>query len=414
MLSYCRYKIIDLIYEMVYKSLQYIFIKIMKIYRYLVTFIIPFFMLKKAFSEVIKKDTYYFPYVSGSISIEEKYDKLLDGNDGAVDDKKNFLFTNINTKLNLNFSNNFLLGTRILLRPTSKRINDIKSVYNDSYGNESALKRDLYFFKSYGFIFEEVFIEYKEEYFRAGIGKFNPNFGLAYKNDRYYGIFGQNIVDQYKLSEVLGIFVVMQLPMLNLRLDLFNKDRTFLSSSLFGLRNSYEADYSIGSTKDFLNFSFSSDFLIKENIRMNFAYKNLRPKSYDFKKNESSFLAGVEYIVEEGQFNLGYAASAEAVYVNNYNGDMGRYVGFITANLPFFYSGWNFGINYSLKMDFKESFDTAYSQLFGANIGYIFKNGIMLDFARKFEREVYKTSKFTKEKFNLSSWGIRLSYRLKF
>ncbi len=386
----------------------------MKVYRYLLIFFTQFFIFNKAFSEVLKKDTYYFPYLSGSILVEEKYDRLLDDNDGMAGDRKSLLFTNIDTELGVHFTNNFLLNTRILFRPATERVNNLEYIYSDSYGNEKILTRDLYFLKGHGFIFKEIYFEYKEEYFLAGVGKFNPVFGFAHKNDRYYGIFGQNIVDQYKLTEVIGIFVAMQLPMLNLRLDLFNRDKTFLSGSLLGSRNSYKSEYGVGSANDFLNFSLSGDFLINENSRMNFAYKSLGVKNENFKKTESSFLAGIEYISEEGQFNLGYAASAEAVYVNNYNGDAGRHVCFLTANLPFFYSGWNFGINYSLKMDFEENFDTAFSQLFGASIGYMFKNGITLDIARKFEREIYKINKTTKDKFNLSSWGIKISYRIKF
>lgn len=385
----------------------------MKVYKYLLVFT-QFFIFNKAFSEILKKDTYYFPYLSGSAFIEEKYDRLLDGNNGMAGDNRSLLFTNINTEVNVHFTNNFSLNTRTLFRPTTERISAMEHIYNDNYGNEGILTRDLYFLRNYGFIFEEIYFEYKEEYFLAGIGKFNPIFGFAHKNDRYYGIFGQNIVDQYKLTEVVGIFVAMQLPMLNLRLDLFNRDRTFLSSSFFGSRDAYKSEYGIGSASNMSNFSISGDFLIKENTRVNFAYKNLGVKDDRFKKTESSFLAGIEYISEEGQFNLGYAASTEAVYVNNYNGDEGRHICFLTANLPFFYSGWNFGLNYSLKMDFEKNFDVNFSQLFGASIGYMFKNGIMLDIARKFESETYKTDKFTKNKFNLSSWGIRVSYRIKF
>ena len=380
----------------------------------ILTIIMGTFVQELAYSEVFsKKDSYYFPYISGSLLVEEKYDRLLDGNNGFLRDKKDLLFTYVNTNININFTNYFSLGSRFILRPTEKRNNS--HIYNDFYGNEIPIKRDFYFFKSYGFLLEELYLEYKEELFRAGFGKFNPGFGYAYSNDRYYGILGQNIVDQYKLSEVLGAFVVMQLPMLNMRLDMFNKDTTFMSGSLLGNRNTYNAEHNPGNSGNMLNFSLSGDFLLKENIKMNFGYRNLGVKKDEFKKRESSFLAGLEYIVEEGQFNLGYAASTEVVYVNNYNGDMGRHVLFATANLPFFYGGWNFGLNYSLKMDFEEKFDSAYSQIFGAGIGYTFKNGIMIDFARKFERETYKLGRnYGKKEFCLSSWGARISYNLKF
>ena len=189
----------------------------MKIYKYLLVFFVQFFIFNRAFSEVLKRDTYYFPYLSGSVFVEEKYDRLLDGNNGMNHDRKSLLFTNVDAGVNAHFTNNFSLNTKMLFRPTAERISNLEC---DGYGNEGILTRDLYFLKNYGFILEEIYFEYKEEYFLAGIGKFNPIFGFAHKNDRYYGIFGQNIVDQYKLTEAVGVFIAMQLPMLNLRLDL--------------------------------------------------------------------------------------------------------------------------------------------------------------------------------------------------
>ena len=77
---------------------------------------------------------------------------------------------------------------------------------------------------------------------------------------------------------------------------MFNKDTTFMSGSLLGNRNTYNAEHNPGNSGNMLNFSLSGDFLLKENIKMNFGYRNLGVKKDEFKKRESSFLAGLEYI----------------------------------------------------------------------------------------------------------------------
>ena len=109
----------------------------------ILTIIAGTFVQELAYSEVVsKKDSYYFPYISGSLLIEEKYDRLLDGNNGFRGDKKDLLFTYVNTNININFTNYFSLGSRFILRPTEKRNN--LHIYNDFYGNEILIKRDFY------------------------------------------------------------------------------------------------------------------------------------------------------------------------------------------------------------------------------------------------------------------------------
>jgi hypothetical protein len=104
----------------------------------------------------------------------------------------------------------------------------------------------------------------------------------------------------------------------------------------------------------------------------------------------------------------------EFTWLNNYGGKGdSRNAAFIVANLPFFYGGWNFGCSFSGKLEFElvDKFKSGNNILLQANIGYRLINGISIDISRKYEKSV---SFENREESDLSSWGIGLSYSLKF
>lgn len=381
----------------------------------LLLFLVPILALgRNSYAKDIEeKKDYYYPYISGSVLFDGTYDRLLEKNDGFSGDNRNLTQFSINNSLTLHITKGFKLRSNIEIRPVGDRINDNNRTTYDFYGKEDHIKRRG-FITSYGLLAEELAFEYHEEYFYFGAGKFNPTFGLAYENSKYYGVLGKNLVNEYKPKEMLGLYTAMKLPMMMARVNFFHNDRSFLSGSLFKGRGINKAKYDLGNTGNLWNWSITGDFLTGNNIKMNLGYQDIGAERTDNEIRERSIVAGGEMVVNEGEMNLGYAPSAEVVYINNYRAQKNRHTTFGTINLPFFYSGWNFGFNYTIKIDSEKGFKTYLGHLLGFGIGYTFKSGIMLDFGRKFERDIVKISETDKEKLNLSSWSVRISYQLKF
>lgn len=383
--------------------------------RKLLLFLIPILVIsKKLYAEDNKeKKDYYYPYISGSVLLDGTYDRFLEKNDGFNGDNRNLTQFSINNSLMLHITKGFKLRSNIVIRPVGNRINKNDRIAYDFYGKEDHIKRKS-FITDYGLLAEELAFEYHEEYFYFGAGKFNPTFGLAYENNKYYGVLGKNLVNEYKPKEMLGLYTAMKLPMMITRVNFFHRDISFFSGSFFKNRGIDKAKYGLGNTGNLWNWSITGDFLILDNIKMNIGYQDIGAKKINSEIRERSVVVGGEMIVNEGEMNLGYAPSAEAVYMNNYQGQKNRHTVFGTINLPFFYGGWNFGTNYTIKIDSEKDFKTYLGHLLGVGIGYTFKNGIMVDFGRKFERDIIKISATDKEKLNLSSWSVRISYQLKF
>jgi hypothetical protein len=281
----------------------------------------------------------------------------------------------------------------------------------ENHGGEGYLSRKNYIFAGCGLVAEEIGMEYREERFLFGIGKFNPTFSYAMKN-KYYGVEGTGIVSGYQLYEKLGFYVAMVLPIFNARVNFFRNDTTFLSRSLLKDRGTYNLKGDVGNVGDILkNFTVTMDFPILSGPRLNLGFRRLATSNSE-KKPEFGYVAGLEFLFEETRDTIGAAPMVELVALHNHDGEPSKNTFFILTNIPLFYERWNFSVAWSAKIPKHDT--KRRSQIFQCSIGYTFQNGITVDFSKKYERNYYNGSSGEIQKGKFSSWGVGLSYLLKF
>jgi hypothetical protein len=243
------------------------------------------------------------------------------------------------------------------------------------------------------------------------VGKFNPSFSRALDN-RYYGVCGTSIVNDYQLLEKLGFYVAMILPSLRVQANFFRNDTTFLSHSLLTDRGAYSLKGDVGNVSNILdNFSVTATLSSSSSLGLSFAFRELATSDPE-KKSEFGYLLGLDFTIDEAWDRIGAAPALELVALHNSGGNPRADVFYALASLPLFYDRWNFGISWSARVT--RDGDTRVSQLFQGSIGYMFRNGLTVDFSRKYEdgHSTSSTGEIRRDK--LSSWGVSLSYRLKF
>lgn len=370
-------------------------------------------------------DISYSLDLKGNIETKYKTDYLRNnGNKYIEEDRKFNGYLNINGNLNLDFENNFHLINTFELRPVQKRVYNgsyghhsaiinNSTLTDDFYGKENYLKRK-YHFNHYGLIIEELYFKYKEEAFLFGIGKFNPSFGYAHDKNRLGGVYGTRLVDEYALKEKIGTFIAFDSDFFILRGDFFFDDKTFLSEDLFQRRGINKSEYGAGNTKKLNNFSVTSE-LIFDTTKLYASFRRLSVTNKE-ERAEKGYLIGFQNYIEEKEYGLGLNPLVEFTYIDNFNGVNKRDVIFTTASIPVFYDGWNFIGSYTLKNDREKFYKDYRSYIIQASIGYEFKNGLVIDVARKWEKSAKKVSDGgkVKEVKHYNSWGFDIGYNLKF
>lgn len=360
------------------------------------------------------KDLYYFPYLSGDILMEYNFSRL----DSKKYSNKNYsedlnmAYLQIESLVDIHLTNNFLIKTNLLFKPFMGRMDNINRYHNDFFGKENYMPRDIYFSR-YDFILEELAFEYKEEQFLFGIGKFNPTFGTAYDKSKFYPVFGTRIAEDYELTEKIGLYVAMTLPMLTLRGNFFYNDDTFLSGSLFGNRGVYENnglyEKGVGNRHRLNNFSVTADFGIND-YRINAGIRRLSASSNGVA--EKGYVIGFEKLIEETETSFGVLPFVEYALIEDYNGTKNRDVNYFTARFPLFYKNWNITPSYSIKLDKEDGFKDYKTYLAQISIGYKFNNGLMIDVSKNLGRESYKTGVNDKYSYKANSTDVRISYML--
>ncbi|MBR2141380.1 MAG: hypothetical protein IJ853_03400 [Rickettsiales bacterium] len=362
---------------------------------------------------VEKKESYYFPYITGNVLGEYNFSKLDSRDDGnkLYDDKDTMSYLQIEGDINIHLFNNFSIKTGTIIRPFMDRMTSINNVDNDYYGKEDYFRRKNYFNK-YDLVFEELAFEYKEEEFLFGLGKFNPSFGKAYDKSKYHPIFGTKIAEEYELTEKLGFYVAMTLPMFTLRGNFFYNDDSFLSRSLFDNRGKYKEDNMVGDKRNLENFSVSVDFAVSD-YRVNLGIRRMKASDRNG-VSEKGYVVGIERLIEESEDSFGFIPFAEYSLIKNYRGNEDRDMHFLTVRLPVVYNNWNLIASYSAKFDKEKHFKDYKSYLAQFGIGYKFNNGIMLDVSKYSEKEAYKVTSTKKTSFKSDAFGVRLSYMINF
>lgn len=235
--------------------------------------------------------------------------------------------------------NNLKLSNKIWLSSfaTAERI--------DNSGTNN-IDKNRYFDNS-GAYLQEFALHTSTEKYSLVAGKFNLNFGNAWRFDR--GLWSYNLANNYRQSEKLGVSGVYRLGDIqktgqyNFTFSTFTNDRKNLDNSILVNRDStHKSDAAPGDKRSLssyqagLNINF--DFGKNEKLSYNFSYLNLAvdkklsavPHSKIDDQKASVFGINYQFPLRE---NLEFDLLLEYAGIRNVGGNSDRKEKYLTANL---------------------------------------------------------------------------------
>ena len=375
------------------------------------------------------QNTNYYPKFEGHI-LAEYYINSLDSKDDIVNphDSKNDYYLNLEALLKLQFKQGFFAETKWQLSPVNDRVytGDIyaenpgyivgNSLNSDFYGKQDYIKRKFQF-SSYGLAVETLNVGYKNDNFAIGLGKINPTFAKAYDKARFSGVYGISMAEEYEMTGKIGGYISAILPVGTITFNAFFDDKTGLSRTMFNSIKKDKSEGGAGNTEKLNNFSITYDGQF-ENLSLNFGFRYL-DVDLETEQPEKGFVLSGEYLMEL-PYDVNFLPFAEVAYFNNYDGMEDRNLTYFTAFLPLIIDGWHFIATSTFKFDNEDGYKNYFSHLTQLSAGYKFDCGLMLDFAKIWEKNTMKADGFAgvgnKQKWthNSDSWAFMVSYSFKF
>jgi hypothetical protein len=305
----------------------------------------------------------------------------------------------------LQFYNNFSLNSLVKIQQVNQASKD---------GDNISGTTNSRIFKNNGAFFEELNLVYNSKKYAVVAGKFDLDFGSAWRWNR--GIWANTIAQNYQQTEKLGLSTIYRrgdskkTGLYQFGFAAFTNDRKNLDNSIFVTRDSSSgtAPGDVRSPKSYLaSLDINFDFAENEKLSYHFSYLNLAV-------NQRASLVAPAKIADQKGFaasmNYKYPISEnfsldnllEYVALKNVGGNSDNSVNYFTGNtIMRFYQNWNITLSYA---------DQHYSQVqaYGYNknlseisFGYEFnKNNffdkLLFQIGYKNQRDNYKTSLETK------------------
>jgi hypothetical protein len=269
--------------------------------------------------------------VSGMLFNRIYYTNTFDSNNSNNQYKDTYLRSRLG--VNLKLSDNFSLKTVAKLENVS-----------NSRSNGDGTNR---FFENEGAFLDELVLGYDYKNFSAIAGKFNPNFGDAWKINN--GLWVNEIAEEYEQREKLGLGLIGRAGDKTkngeyvLGLSVFTNDRKNLDNSIIASRNSdVKNSVAAGDTRGLDSYAISTDiyydFGNNENLSYHFSYLNL---AINDRHNSSNITAGIDD-EKSLALNMNYKypindsflldSFVEYAKVNNVGGDTQKDADFLTLN----------------------------------------------------------------------------------
>lgn len=267
-------------------------------------------------------------------------------------------------------------------------------------------------FEDEGIITQELNISYNNEKHALVLGKFDLNFGSAWRWDR--GIWNHNIADNYRQREKLGFNGIYRIGdakktgRYKFGYAIFTNDRKNFDNSTITQRDSdSKSDAVAGDTRSLksynLTLNIDFDFAEREKLSYNFSYVDLainsRASSVAANKIDSQkgFAAGMNYKYPFLE-NLDLDALFEYSSIKNYNGNSDIGERYLTGNIiATIYQNWNATFGYSQMQNIEVKAFGYDQNLTEISFGYQFKKNNFFDklifqVGYKNQRNNYKTS----------------------
>lgn len=334
-------------------------------------------------------------------------------NDGyqATDRKEEYNDTEARARLYsaLSFTKNISLNSFLELEPSNQASATARRNNLPNGGGDRS-------FESEGIHIEELTIDYDSKNFAFVAGKFNPDYGTAWKWNR--GIWAWSIAENYRLREKLGLDTIYRVGdrkktgEYEFGLSVFTNDRKNLDNSVITKRDSdHKFDGKPGDTRSLesyvasldVNFDFGKKYLSEEKLSYHFAYSNLAVNAKASAvtptkiADQKGFVAGLNYqypLVE----NFDLDVLVEYENTRNLNGDSDVTENYFTSSfIGKIYKNWNTTLAYSQRNNIhvgQSGFDQNLSEI---SFGYEFNKNrffdkFLIQAGYKNQRTNYKTN----------------------
>lgn len=267
-------------------------------------------------------------------------------------------------------------------------------------------------FENEGLFVEELNLTYDGKKHAFVLGKFNPNFGSAWRFNR--GLWAYEIAEGYRQREKLGVNGLYRIGdskktgRYEFGYAFFTNDRkNFDNSTITGRDSARKSDAAVGDTRSLSSYvgslDIDFDFAPKERLTYHFAYENLaannRASAVSPAKiaDEKAWVFGMNYkyplqdfLVLDGLF--------EYAEVKNFGGNSDAQEDYLTSNLiARFNSNWRVTLGYAKQhyaMLGADSYDKNLTEIsFGYEFGKnAFFDRLIFQAGYKNQRDNFKTS----------------------
>jgi len=338
-----------------------------------------------ASANAIAKDDQQYPNISGKALFEFRADRAAPANRlGIHRDNSN---VNVNTNFSLNFSKNWSLITEWRFEPMYNQNNENPERYRQIFSN----KRVLSIGQNNGLAIDQLKGQFENEDARFFFGKFNPDFGSAFRKEKRIGVFTTDFTKDYEMRGKIGAGFSALLEKNELTISTFFNDDTSLNDSAIHKKGSDKrSDGVAGRTFDPSSFNASlkgQDLLGVHDLFYNFAYKNLNVDNVPDKKSESGLVGGLEYLIPIS-LKTSLIPFIEVASLENLRGEKGRNATYVTMAVVAKYSGWTTSVSSVIRSIQRQDITNPANNIksndsqIQLSIGYKFSNNIAIDVSR--------------------------------
>lgn len=267
-------------------------------------------------------------------------------------------------------------------------------------------------FENEGLFVEELNLAYEGKKHALVLGKFNPNFGSAWRFNR--GLWVYEIAENYRQREKLGFNGIYRLGdskktgRYEFGYAFFTNDRKNFDNSTITSRDSrHKSDAAVGDTRSLASYvgslDIDFDFAPKERLTYHFAYENLAVNSRASAvtpakiADQKAWVAGMNYKYPVKDF-LVLDGLLEYASVKNFGGNADAQQDYFTGNvIARFSSNWRVTLGYAKQHHAvlggdsydKNSSEISFGYEFGKNA---FFDRLILQAGYRNQRDNFKTS----------------------
>lgn len=357
-----------------------------------------------------------YPRVSGNLLLDYVY--TYSSSSGASKNlyQKHANLLDVEGSLNFELNQNFSLNSTFMLRPFYKGRQYIHSVRIDDLYSRSRLKQDN---STYGVGLSELYLKFKTEDARVQLGKFNPEFGMAWNKLRPHGLYENYFTEEYRLMNKVGGSVAILFKGAELALSSFFEDNSLLSEVAFNDLGRNKTSYGgSGNTGGFDSYTATvkgMDLMGIPGLAYNFGIMRLAEgEGGGDQDSEKGYVAGLEKEFSVAQ-DTSIIVFGEWAKFERFGGKklpgVNRFndVRFATISTSLIYSNWFLNASWTSK-DNSAIPDEEIQQI---SIGYVFNNfKISVSRAAVVERRYSGDSNYAKYDYDMTGAGI--SYQLFF